>query len=578
MKYILLLTVFLLSCVGNSDVSSVNIKNIPGTVTSGEVLNVEYNSEYEYESVEAYLKSYSQDIPIEIYGKQSFGSQYIIRRFANKRLTVNNQYYLEFVFTSDNAIHVQRQTVNIGPSIIINSLCSSESCVTLSGNVVESIPNRLEISFYGILATTIQYTITTPYNTFAYDHNFNSPVDIDWIDNILLDKIPVDIQSYIALLDIKAYDDNNNIAQTQLPFKVIRPIEVKHYGRYELAEVYEPMPVTGCIPGTVGNSVQYSESQSETRQNSVSITLSQNWSDSLSSSINTSSSEGVSIGETQGTVRSSSLSESETQSESFSDTVSQGESSNISFSTTDGENWSWTLGESESETQGTTQTESNNTTVNGSTTVGVSGEGSLPFLAKASGKVEVSAGISRGWGNSESSSESNTTGTSRGYSSGGSSQNGRSYGSVQNDSRSHSLSGSYVLSSSTSNTLSESSSLSSGRVWNMSESISNGQVVTEGNSKSLSETIVTSSSSSTTFSYGGYIPRGRYGIFFRQTSRYVRLSEIITYTENGYPVHSGYIMMNTWAWAPELSIADNCEDAAKSSLPVAECLIQPCGE
>ena len=37
-------------------------------------------------------------------------------------------------------------------------------------------------------------------------------------------------------------------------------------------------------------------------------------------------------------------------------------------------------------------------------------------------------------------------------------------------------------------------------------------------------------------------------------------------------------MMNTWAWAPELSIADNCEDAAKSSLPVAECLIQPCGE
>jgi hypothetical protein len=230
LKYILLLTVFLLSCVGNSDVLSVNIKNIPETVMSGEVLNVEYNSEYEYESVEAYLKTYSQDIPIEVYGKQNFGSQYTIRRFANERLAVNNQYYLEFVFTSDNAIHIQRQAVNIGPSIIINSLCAAESCETLSGNVVESIPNRLEISFYGILTTTVQYTITTPYNSFAYEHNFDSPVAADWIDNILLDKIPEDVQSYIALFDIKVYDDNNNIAQTQLSFKVIRPIEVKYYG------------------------------------------------------------------------------------------------------------------------------------------------------------------------------------------------------------------------------------------------------------------------------------------------------------------------------------------------------------
>ena len=208
----------------------------------------------------------------------------------------------------------------------------------------------------------------------------------------------------------------------------------------------------------------------------------------------------------------------------------------------------------------------------------MSGEGSLPFLAKASGKVEVSGGVSRGWGESNSSSSSETNSESRGYSTGGGSQTGRSYGSVQNDTRSHTLSGAYALTSSSSNSISEGSSLSSGRVWNMSESINSGKVVTEGNGESISQTIVNSSSSSTTFSYNGYIPRGRFGIFFRQTSRYVKLSEIITYNINGFSQHAGFIMMNTWAWAPELSVSNTCEDAMTSSLPNAECLIPPCGE
>ena len=112
----------------------------------------------------------------------------------------------------------------------------------------------------------------------------------------------------------------------------------------------------------------------------------------------------------------------------------------------------------------------------------------------------------------------------------------------------------------------------------MSESLSSGKVVTEGSGESISQTIVNSSSSSTTFSYSGYIPRGRYGIFFRQTSRYIKLSEIITYDINGFASHAGFIMMNSWAWAPELSVATSCEEAMQSTLPLPECLIPPCGE
>ena len=37
-------------------------------------------------------------------------------------------------------------------------------------------------------------------------------------------------------------------------------------------------------------------------------------------------------------------------------------------------------------------------------------------------------------------------------------------------------------------------------------------------------------------------------------------------------------MMNTWAWAPDLSLGISCEQAGISNLPVSECVIPPCGE
>ncbi len=577
-KIIVSLFLAFIACCSNSlPKEQISISTSSNRITSGEMISFDIESESPVQQVKSYLIG-ADGFTYETYSSVLNNNQFIINRFLNTRIPFGQNYSLNFVLETENSQVLRTMPINIGPSVIVNSFCASDNCESLTGNVLEGIKNKLTISFYNIAPVAVRYIITTPNDNFQILHEFNSPVQEDWIENLVFEKVNKEYSSYISKIEILAYDIDSNEAKTELPFRVVRPIEIKHFGNYELAEIYEPVPVTGCIPGTVGNSVQYSESQTETRQNSVSVTYNKSWSDSNSTSLSSSNSEGISINETDSTVVTSSLSESETQSESFSNTSSQGESNNVQFSTSDGENWSWSLDESESQTTGTSQGESSNTGVNGSTTVGVSGEGSLPFLAKASGKVEVSAGIQRGWGNTNSSSESNSTGTNRGYSTGGSSQNGRAFGSTQNDSRSYSLSGAYVLSSSTSNSVSESSSLSSGRVWNMSESISSGKVITEGNSESLSQTIVSSESSSTTFSYSGYIPRGRYGTFFRQTSRYVKLSEIITYSLDGSPQHAGYVMMNTWAWAPDLSLGISCEQAGISSLPVSECLIPPCGE
>lgn len=550
--------------------------NLPKTVVAGQNLRIDYNTSLKFKDVS--LSLIENDKEVEFYGVQKFSNTYFVNRIINVTLNRNSTYYLGFKFYTENNFEVKRIPLQIEPSIVIKSLCASDSCSVLTGNVIEGVGNTVNIEIFKLAATKIVYRVTSPYEDYEVENVYRTPVVNDWINNLRLKKVPDEVSSYIAVINIKAFDSEGLTAETSLPFKVVRPLEVKHYGKYELAEVYEPVPVTGCIPGTVGNNVQYSESQSETRQNSVSTTVSNDWTNSLSSNLSQTNSEGINVGETSSTVLSSSLQESETQSESLSNTYSTSESSNIQFSTTDGENWSWSLGESNSNTQGNSSTNNSNNTISGGVTTGFSGEGSLPFLAKASGKVEVSAGVSRSWGESNTQSESNTQTDSRGYSTGGSSQSGKSYGSVQNEVRGHALSGAYVLSSSSSSSVSESTSLSSGRVWNMSESLSSGKVITEGNSESLSQTIVTSESSTTTFSYSGYIPRGRFGMFHRQTSRYVKLSEIISYDLNGYPSHVGFIMMNTWAWAPDLSIGNSCDEVLNSSLPEAECLIPPCGE
>jgi len=570
--------IFLLISCSNADLKEkIDLEVEKNQITSGKSFKLSYTKNLDYKTVNAFLISNKEEI-IESYGIQKYKDSFIINRFLNKNIDFQKNYFIALDFKNENNLTQVMLPIQIGPSVIINSFCVSLDCDSNSGNVVQEVYNRINISLFKIAAVKINYTIVTPYESFSYTHNFSSPTDLDWLDNVVLKKVPEEYSSYVATLHVKVYDIDNNYAETYLPFRVVRPIEVKHFGKYELAETYEPVPVTGCIPGTIGNNVQYSESESEIRQNSVGITLSRNWSNSDSTSVNSTQMEGISIGETEDTVVSSSLSESETISESESNSFSNSESANISFSSSDGENWSWSLGEAETQGTSNSSTNSSNTGVNGSVTTGFSGEGSLPFLAKASGKVEVSAGVSQGWGSSDTNGSSSSDTTSRGYTTGGSAQNSTSYGSISNDVRSHSLSGSYVLSSSTSNTITEANGKSSGRVWNMSESIGSGRIVTEGNSENISETIVTSNSSSTTFSYSAYIPRGRYGVFYRQTSRYVKLSEIITYDLDGFPSHAGFIQMNSWAWAPELSIGEDCLNMPEPNLPQATCFIAPCGE
>ena len=517
---------------------------------------------------------------LEFYGEQEIGESFIINRFLNRKIeTINNSFYLKFTFYNDEElIHTHTMPIQIAPSVIIESMCALENCESLTGNVVQQIPQKIKVSTTGFRPVKYRYSISTLNDVLTFDNEYDNPIDIDWIQNVIMPDVPSSNSSYIATLRVEAEDIEGNIIETSLPFRVVRPMEVKHFGKYELAEIYEPIPVSGCIVGSIGNNVSYSESTTETRQNSVNIVISKSWSDSNSTNVSNNTTEGISIGETRNVINSSSLSESETfsENETISNTSSDGTSA--TFSTDDGESWSWNM--TESNTSGNSNTSNGSTTIGGnaSVTVGVEGEGSLPFLAKASGSVATTVGVSGSYTNGNSETSSNSSSAGRGYTTSGSQNNGRSFGSIQNVSNSSSLSGTYAYNNSDSFSSSQGNGQSSTRVWNMSEAINSGKVVTTGYSESISETIVESTSSTTTFSYSSYIPLGRSGIFYRQTSRWTRLSEIITYDLNGFPSHAGYISMSSWSWAPSLSIGESCREIPQPQMEPATCYIPPCGE
>lgn len=577
--FLILINLFIFSCGNLSEEKEYNFNLSKETVTSGESVLITYDKKMlKFDFVDVYLTNNEEKI-IDSYGRQDIDGIYNINRiFANRESIRNNDFYLKMIFQSENQNRSFMFPININDSLIIESICNTENCNSLTGNILELIPNKIKVSVEGIVATKYTYYISFLDNVDTISHHYNSPTNEDYIDNITMNKVPDNLSSYVGSIRVVAEDGYGNFVESAIPLRVVRPLEVKHYGKYELAEVYNPVPVSGCIIGSVGNNVNYSETTSETRQNSLNIIISKSWSDSNSRNIDVTEAEGLSIGETKSVVNSSSLSNSETNRESQTNSYSDSENYNSNFSTSDGENWSWSL--NESNTQGTNSSSSNANTIggSGSVSVGASGEGSLPFLAKASGSIETTVGVNASNTSAEVNGETDSKTTGRVYTTSGVRNESASFGTAQNITNTSSLSGSYAVSRSNSNSISQSDSDSSTRVWNMSNSISSGKVITIGDSESISQTIVESSSSSTTFSYSGFIPRGRSGLFYRQTSRWTKLSEIISYDLNGFPFHAGYITMNTWSWAPELAMGESCKEVPQPKMEPATCYIPPCGE
>ena len=252
----------------------------------------------------------------------------------------------------------QRINLQVDPSIIIETLEPfNANCGAPAVRVIPGVPYKMKVQV-GLRAVRFDYEFAQVNNVdsvsrFVHEFNDEQPTTEDSVgesaEMIVFNAIPENQQSYITGIRVVAYDAEGKFVETALPISVHRPIEVKYDGSYDLAERYEPVPVSGCIPGSVGNQVSYSESSVETRTQSVSMTVSNSWTNSAGRSVSQNTSEGIAVGESSSRTVGSSATEYERLSEGFGESYTQNESNNVNFSSSDGESWSWNLSEGESQ-------------------------------------------------------------------------------------------------------------------------------------------------------------------------------------------------------------------------------------
>ncbi len=479
-------------------------------------------------------------------------------------------------------------SLKVGPSISILEFAPLEAeCSAPALRGLAGIPYVMRVRSSGILPQRFRYEFTgingSPGVT-VIEHEFGSPVSEDQVGApdspggpIFFDMVPEDQQSYIAAIRVLAIDAKGNIAETALPFPIHRPMEVVYDGNYEMAERYEPEAVSGCIPGNISTQVSYSETITETRQQVLSVTLSSSWSHKESTQISSSTQEGISTGFSESHTMGASNWEGESTEEGYGLSYSQNESNNVSYSSSDGERWDWNLSEGESNED--YQSRMNSIYGEGSVsgTVGVSAEGSIPGFAKATGGVEVGAGVSAGARTAGTEGNRQGINFSRGYGMGGSSDEQRSFGSTMARAESHSLAGSYAVSQGHRQNESDTEARDRRHVWNLSEGEALSREQSEQFSESEKQTWVNSSSLSTSQRLQGRIPASQTGMYYRQVTRFVKRAELRSYDLCGLGSHVGELQMNDWAWAAELAFGKDClENIPQPELLPAQCFIPPC--
>ena len=398
---------------------------------------------------------------------------------------------------------------------------------------------------------------------------------------LMLNDVPDTYAFYATSWSIEAEDAQGNVYENILPFTVHRPID--HYIDPKLreAEFMEPIPVSSCFKGGIGTNVVYSESTSETRQNSASFTLSRTWSTSQGQSKTEQWRDSVSVSRANAQSRSvsASLSETTTTGQTYGINYNQSDSNQLNYGTTDGEIWGWSLSTGDTISHSETGTYEESDIRTGT------------WQQEANAGVKLFEVLSFGVGASEAdsitegtrSSFSSTSGTQsrsdRGYSAQSSRNTSRSFGSTTTDSRGGSVSGSYALSRAQTMTTTEGETVtvSEGRTLELAGGMTRSSTITEGETEAYQRTFTESNTSTVLTSYDGYIPRSKFGIFYRQTTRLVRSSYVRSYNLCGVSSVMGEIQLSKWTWAPDLALSDECPPFPESNLPPAQCVIEPCG-
>ncbi|MCC7538642.1 MAG: hypothetical protein IT379_20625 [Deltaproteobacteria bacterium] len=386
--------------------------------------------------------------------------------------------------------------------------------------------------------------------------------------------VPAHVDGYRMTVDVVAHTADGGRIELAYPFMVRRPLEVYFTTPMQIAEIFEPEPVTGCIPGGPGGvDVSYSESHSETRTRAVQTSLSRGWEQSYGEQHAVTWGGTESVGASATESRTTTVSDARTEGGSvtttdmFSTTNGRSRTHAVDFSATATDSYGWTIGGESGWSEQTGETHSNMWDVGGSAgvnlgVVSLGGEASKGYVNGESDTSGTSGGAS--WGASGQSSSSASAGVSDATTESSSSTEGRSRAVGAHWGRTQ--------------TYAESTGYSTTLAWEQSRTYSEAETRSESIGESLgasiSETLTVSTTEAEALETSATIGAGLMGAWYRQTTRLARTGIVVAYDlcGNGSPV--GQVVLDDWTWAPDLAIGDACLPA--SNFPQAECRLEPC--
>jgi hypothetical protein len=98
---------------------------------------------------------------------------------------------------------------------------------------------------------------------------------------LVFDPVPDDVAFQLINFSVSAVGVDGKERSNSLVFAVHRPIEYADSGTFKVAEVLAPMPDSGCMAGgSLGRSVTYTESHTDTRSRQVGVNWSEAWNES----------------------------------------------------------------------------------------------------------------------------------------------------------------------------------------------------------------------------------------------------------------------------------------------------------
>ena len=174
--------------------------------------------------------------------------------------------------------------LEVGPSLIITDFqpidadCSQRSNVILGG-----FEYVVDVKALGFEPVNFSYVVAgEPESGGPRIHReaaAGSAASFGGNGELVFDPVPNYVPFYLATLGVTALDTKGRQHVLALDFGVHNPVEYINLNRVRVAEIYQAVPISGCISGgeTNGRTVTYTESETDTRSRTVGVNWNQEW-------------------------------------------------------------------------------------------------------------------------------------------------------------------------------------------------------------------------------------------------------------------------------------------------------------